>query len=72
MNYYSFKCYGEAAPVYHEQQQVIFIYVLFSIFCKYLKSPMAYYIRGVSEQGLYFVLAEKNKTFQMASFLWTL
>lgn len=58
MNYYSFKCYGEATPVYHEQQRVIFIYVLFSIFCKYLKSPMAYYIRGV---GAGFIFCSRRK-----------
>lgn len=59
MNNWSFKCYGEATPVYHEQQRVIFIYVLFSIFCKYLKSPMAYYIRGCRSR-VYILFSQKK------------
>lgn len=60
-NYHSFKCYWEAAPVFHEQQQVIFIYVLFSIFCKYLKSFNGLLYKGMLEPGLYFVLELKIK-----------
>lgn len=63
-HFFSFKgnvCANHSLTVFqYQQQEVIFIYVLFSIFCKYLKSFNGLLYKGVLDLGLYFVLQVKK------------